>query len=432
MKKWPILLFGLILTATVLSACSGGSDEAAGNDVEIPEGATEVVMWNLFGGGDAEFMQEIVDEFNESQSDYFINNVLQDYDEYYTKLITSTAAGKGPDLAISHMHVLPELVSQGLIQELDTLGSEVGVDWSEFNENILNSTIYEDKHYAVPIDTHAHIFYVNNKLVGNAGLMNDDGTVKMEKTPEGFVEFLTTLKQELPEDKFPLAFSTAGIDSYRLWWTFYSQLGGENIVTDDLENPEYVLDVDKAIQAANYVKDLWYEHEVIPLNLADFYADFQSQNAATISTGVWATGIWETTDDLEFTAMPTPNIFDQKAAWGDSHTFVLPTSEDADPEVQKGAMKFMDFATDKGAIWAKAGHIPSKTTVVESKEYTDLPYRSDYAEVASYVNFPDQSVHTRGILDIMARNLDLVWTDETSPEEAFDLIEKEVKELIGG
>ncbi len=431
MKKKLMLLIGIIITAITLAACSGGSDDAGGK-VKVPEGATEVVMWNLFGGGDAAFMKEIVDEFNASQDEIFINNIQQEFEEYYTKLITSVSAGKGPDLAISHSNVLPELVNQGLVQELDTYGEEVGVNWDEFNPNVLDSTVFDGQHFAIPIDTHPHIFFVNNQLAGDAGLLNEDGSVKMEQTPEGFVEFLTTLKEELPKDKFPMAFSTAGVDSYRLWFSFYSQLGGENIVTDDLENPEYVLDVDKAIEAANYMHDLWYEHEVIPLNLADFYADFQSGNAATMSTGVWATGTWEATEGLEFTAIPAPNIFGKEAAFGNSHTFVIPASQDAEPEVQKAAIEFMNYATDKGVVWAEAGHIPAKTTVVESEEYAELPYRSDYAEVANYVNFPDQTVHARGIQDILIRNLDLIWTDEESPEKAFELIEQEVKALIGG
>ncbi|ASK62823.1 ABC transporter substrate-binding protein [Virgibacillus phasianinus] len=431
-KKWLTVLLGLVLASFVLAACSDDKTGGKGSDVEIPEGATEVVMWNLFGGGDAEYMQEIVDKFNESQSDIFINNIQQEYEEYYTKLLTSIASGKGPDLAISHIHVLPELVNQGLLQDLDPLAKDVDVSWDEYTPNILEATIYDDKHYAVPIDTHAQIFYYNNKLVKDAGLLKDDGTLKMEETPEGFRNFLTSLKKKLPENKYPMAFSTAGLDTYRLWWTFYTQLGGEHILTDDLENPEYALDLDKAIKAAEYLKSLYYEDKVIPLNLQDFYSEFQSQNAATISTGVWATGIWETTDDLEFTAMPVPNIFDQKGAWGNSHTFVIPYYEDADPEIQKAALEFMEFATDEGAIWAKAGHVPAKETVVNSEEFKELPYRSDYAQVAEYVNFEDRNIYSRGLRDIVMRNLDMIWTDEVSPEEAFKAIEKEVKDLIGG
>ncbi|MBM7570383.1 multiple sugar transport system substrate-binding protein [Aquibacillus albus] len=436
MKRLFVGIFGLVLTAFVLSACSGsgGSDSAAGgeNDVEIPEGATEVVMWNLFGGGDAEYMQDIVGKFNESQSEYFVNNVMQEHEEYYTKLLTSIGAGKGPDIGIAHTHVLPELVNQGLVTGLDDIASSVGVKWDEFNQNILDATIYEGVHYAVPIDTHAQIMYINNKLVGDAGLLNDDGSVKMEQTPEGYVDFFTTLKDNLPEGKIPFAFSSSGNDPYWLWWGYYTQLGGRGILTEDsLENPKYDIDLDKAVQAANFLKDLYHDKEIIPLNISDFYAEFQSENAATMTSGVWATGIWETTEGLDFTPMPIPNVFGEKGAWASSHTLVLPYYQDANQEVQKGALEFMKFVADNGAMWAQAGHIPAKDSVVESEEFQELPYRNEYAEVASYVNFVDRNIYARGVEEIVVRHLDTVWAGDATAEEAFAAIETEVKKLIG-
>ncbi|CDQ38610.1 MULTISPECIES: extracellular solute-binding protein [Virgibacillus] len=414
----------------LLTACSGLGQLVSGNSANVPDGAKEIKMWNLFAGGDAEYMQNIVDEFNASQNEFYVNNIQQEFEEYYTKLITSLGAGKGPDIAISHSHTLPELVDLGILQHLDGYAEEVGVQWDEFNTNILDQTVFDNQHYAIPIDTHPHIMYVNNDLIDQAGLLNKDGTLKMEETPEGFRAFFQTLKEKLPENNFPLAFPTVGMDGYRQWWTFYTQLGGENIVTDDLENPSYVLDTARAIEAAEYMQKFWYEDEVIPLNLADFYSDFQSGKAATIATGVWSTGVWESTEDFNFTAMPIPTIFGQKGAWGGSHTLVLPAYEDADPEVQRGAVAFMDFATDHGAKWAQAGHIPAKDTVVESKEFKEMAYREDYAQVADYVNFSDRTIYYRGINDIMIRNLDRIWTNEATAEQAFQQIEKEVKELI--
>lgn len=433
MSRWFHLLAGVVSVVFVLSACSGSFSPGAGSeeDVEIPEGATEVVMWNLFGGGDAEYMQAIVDKFNESQSDVFVNNVMQEFDEYYTKLLTSVAAGKGPDLAIAHSHVLPELVNEGLLMELDDYASKTGMDFADFNQNVLDVTVYDGKHYAVPIDTHPQIMYINNDLVRDAGLLSDDGSVEMEESPEGFVKFLTTLKEELPEDKMAFAFSSVGEDPYRIWWALYTQMGGEHLLSEDLENPDYVLDEEKAIQAANYIKDLYHEHEVIPLNLADFYSDFQSGQAAVMSTGVWATGIWEKTEDLDFTAMPFPNMYEREGAWANSHTFILPYYADADEEKQQAAVEFMNFATENGLMWAEAGHIPAKDTVVESDEFNEMPYRSEYAEVANYVNFADRTIYARGVQEIVIRNLDLIWSNKVTAEEAFATIEQEVTELIG-
>src|SRR5690606_31146506 len=112
------------------------------------------------------------------------------------------------------------------------------------------------------------------------------------------VSFLKQLKEAMPDGKMAFSFSTSGEDPYRIWWALYNQLGGKHIVDGDLDNPDYVLDTEKAIQAAQYLYDLYHTHKVIPLNLADFYSEFQTGNAAVMSTGVWATGIWESTDNL--------------------------------------------------------------------------------------------------------------------------------------
>lgn len=433
MKKWSGLIISMVMVASLLSACFGGSGSStSGSNNSSGEGeVTEILFWNLFGGGDAEFMQAIVDKFNESQSDIFVKNVQQEFDEYYTKLITSIATGKGPDIAISHMHVLPELVNQGLVTELDNIASDVGVKWDEYNQNILDATIYDGKHYAIPNDTFGEVFYINNKFVDQAGLLNEDGSVKMEQTPEGFVKFLTTINEELPNTT-PMTMGTTGGDPFRLWWSFYHQMGGKGVLTEDLENPEYEIDLEKAIEAANYVRDLFYEHELIPLNVADATSDFQSENAAAFPTGLWTTGIFEGTEGLDFSAMPLPNIYERNATFGNSHTFILPYYQDADNEKQKAAVKFMEFATDNGVMWAKAGHIPSKTHVVESEEFKELPYRSDYAEIADYIYYEDLTIYTRAVREILIRNLDTIWNGDNSVEDAFVNIENEIKELISG
>ncbi|WP_066194586.1 extracellular solute-binding protein [Gracilibacillus timonensis] len=418
----------------LLTACShswllsGGSPNQGG---ETSDGRTEVVMWNLFGGGDAEYMQDIVNAFNESQSDYYIHNIMQENAEYYTKLLTSMGAGRGPDIAIAHDYVLAEFVNQDLLFDIGELDQEDVMQWEDFNQNILQSTVFDDKHVAVPIDTHSQIMYVNNELVDGAGLLNEDGSIDMEESPQGFVDFFVTLKGELDGEQMPFALSTNGSDPFWLWWTFYTQLGGEHILSEEsIDDTSYALEEDKAIEAAELVRSLFQEHEVIPLNQADFYGNFQSGKSAVITTGVWATGIWETTDGLDFTPMPIPTLFDEEGAWGSSHTLILPAKDEVNEEVVQGAIQFLEFATDHGEMWAKAGHIPSKDTVVESEAFQSIPYRSDYAEVADYVNFLDQTIYTRGLQTVMQENLDRIWSGDISPEEAFDQIERDVEDLI--
>ncbi|MEC0167686.1 extracellular solute-binding protein [Paenibacillus graminis] len=315
----------MLSSSLVLGACGSNNNAggaANGNTGSSPapsadnstegntktEGSGEAVnlsFWTLFDGGDGDNMQKLVDEFNKSHPDIKVKNTKLVWAEYYTKLITAVGNGNGPDIGISHTSRLPDLINQGVVTGLDTVAGEAGVDWATFNQNLLDATVVDGKHYAVPIDTHPFIMYYNKKLLKEAGLLGDDGKPVLEQSADGFLAFLKTLKEKLPAKTTPFALSNSNDDPYRLWWALYSQLGGNDLVSDDLKKAE--IDKAKGIQAAEYIQKLFTEG-YIKKNDPDFYKNFQSGTAAIMMTGVWATGTWETTKGLEFGAMPIPKL----------------------------------------------------------------------------------------------------------------------------
>src|SRR6056297_3586001 len=124
-----------------------------------------VEYWNLFGGGDAEFMDEIVAEFNAVHENIEVDVTRLEWEEYYTKLKTATASGNGPDIAISHVTRVKELADEGLIVSLDQLGENVGINWTEYNSNILSGAEINGEIYGVPLDTHPLVLYYNRELL---------------------------------------------------------------------------------------------------------------------------------------------------------------------------------------------------------------------------------------------------------------------------
>ncbi|MFB5760576.1 ABC transporter substrate-binding protein [Paenibacillus medicaginis] len=429
-KKIGWLALTLLLSfSLVLSGCggSGGSSEQGGGD-SSGDGKVTLSFWTLFDGGDGENMQTLVDEFNKTHPDIVVKNTKLAWGEYYTKLVTAVGNGTGPDIGISHTSRLPDLINQGVVTELDTPATEVGVDWNTYNQNLLNAVTVDGQHYAVPIDTHPFIMYYNKKLLKDVGLLGEDGKPLFEQSADGFVTFLKTLKEKLPAKVTPFALNNTNDDPFRLWWALYSQLGGNDVISDDLKSA--AIDKEKGIQAAEYVQKLFTEG-YIKKNDPDFYKNFQSGTAAIMMTGVWATGTWEATKGFEFGAMPIPKIFDQEATWGDSHTIILPLTQDEDPAKRKAAMIFADWVAENGQVWAKAGHIPSKPSVLEKQEYKDLPYRSDYAEVASVVKFNKQSTKNWQIRDEAAfKFLNEVWTNKMTPAEALDKMEAAIQKIL--
>lgn len=426
-RRVGLLALTLLLSVSmVLSACSGNSGGA--DDDAASEGKVSLSFWTLFDGGDGANMQALVDEFNKTHPDIEVKNTKLAWGEYYTKLVTAVGNGNGPDIGISHSSRLPDLIDQGVVTELDTPAADAGVDWNSYNQNLLSAVTVDDQHYAVPIDTHAFIMFYNKKLLKGAGLLGEDGKPVLEQSADGFVSFLKTLKEKLPAKVTPFALSNNNDDPFRLWWSLYSQLGGNDVISDDLKSA--AIDKEKGIQAADYIQKL-YTEGYIKKNDPDFYKNFQSGTAAITMTGVWTTGTWESTKDFEFGAMPIPKFYDQEATWGDSHTIILPLTQDEDEAKRKAAMIFADWVADNGQVWAKAGHIPSKPSVLEKQEFKDMPYRSDYSEVASVVKFSKKSTKTAQIREEVAfKFLNEVWVNKMTPADAMNNMEAGIQKIL--
>lgn len=426
-RRVGLLALTLLLSVSMIfSACSGNSGGADGDAAS--EGKVSLSFWTLFDGGDGANMQALVDEFNKTHPDIEVKNTKLAWGEYYTKLVTAVGNGNGPDIGISHSSRLPDLIDQGVVTELDTPATDAGVDWNSYNQNLLSAVTVDDQHYAVPIDTHAFIMFYNKKLLKEAGLLGEDGKPVLEQSADGFVSFLKTLKEKLPAKATPFALSNNNDDPFRLWWSLYSQLGGNDVISDDLKSA--AIDKEKGIKAADYIQKL-YTEGYIKKNDPDFYKNFQSGTAAITMTGVWTTGTWESTKDFEFGAMPIPKFYDQEATWGDSHTIILPLTQDEDEAKRKAAMIFADWVADNGQVWAKAGHIPSKPSVLEKQEFKDMPYRSDYSEVASVVKFSKKSTKTAQIREeVVFKFLNEVWVNKMTPADAMNNMEAGIQKIL--
>ncbi|KAF4325998.1 hypothetical protein G195_000317 [Phytophthora kernoviae 00238/432] len=108
-----------------------------------------------------------------------------------------------------------------------------------------------------------------------------------------------------------------------------------------------------------------------------------------------------------------------------------PDIEDEDSAKRKAAMIFADWVADNGQVWAKAGHIPSKPSVLEKQEFKDLPYRSDYSEVASVVKFSKHSTKNAQIRDEAAfKFLNEVWMNKMTPADAMNNMETAIQKIL--
>lgn len=412
-----IVLVFLVMILALAGCSSGSSSKPTDGDV------IKLKYWVPFSGSDGEFMQNMVKKFNDSQDDIEVEFMNNNWDNYYTKLKTSLVSNSGPDVAISHISQLSGLIPTGKLEQLDELAKEAGLDWSAYGENQVNASMRDGKHYAIPIDTHALIMFYNKKYLNETGLLNDDGTIKMDQSPEGFTAMLQTLKAELPKDVSPMIVGSNNVFTFWIWYALVHQLGGTYIV-----DGEPTINTAEGKQAMELLKT-WLDDGLMPPDIGDnSYDIFKTEKAAVTFSGVWATGSFESNSSLDFAAVSFPQIFGQPATWGDSHTIVLPKQDNKDKQL--AAVKFADWLAENGEMWAKAGHVPTKKSVIESKEYKEMPYRSDYAEVMEIVKYMPDTDKLSAVNDAVLESLVKINYGQITVEEGLKEAQEKAEKLL--
>ena len=178
MKKLLSLLVALMLVLSGVSALAEAvldENGAVSNPEELVAGDNELMFWSLFSGGEGAVMEKFVADYNATNPEYTVRNVQLDWGQYYTKLTTAVAVGKGPDIGISHQAKLPELYDLGVVTALDDAIAEVGLDLTAINPTSLAAATIDGSIYAIPLDTHPNVLFYNKDLL--EGFLNEDGTL---------------------------------------------------------------------------------------------------------------------------------------------------------------------------------------------------------------------------------------------------------------
>lgn len=439
MKKLLTILLAASLSISLLAGC-GGSGKTAGttSDLYNEDGTTndpskvkldkdKLVLWSLFSGGDGDFMEKIIEEYNATNPTKKVQSVMLVWADYYTKLQTAVATNKGPDIGISHASKLSELQKQGVIQAFDDEAKEVGVDWGQYTDSMVESVTFDKKHYALPLDTHANIMYFNTDILEQAGVALTDGKLAINNVDE-FKAILDQIKASSGSSVSPLSLPQKGDDPYRVWWGTYFQMGGAPLLSEN--GKKVTFDKETGAKAADFILSL-YKDGYIKSGIQDHQKFFQGGDAGLMFGGTWATGAFEKTDKLNFGAQGFPHLFENEACWADAHTMTIPVKKSRSAADTKAAVEFINYVCTTGATtWAGSGQIPSNLETQVSEEYLAMPYRSDYKESAGTAVLPPKSDKFGPMKEEMIRCLDDVWNGKTDSKKAMDNMYQEIESKL--
>src|SRR5690349_7879300 len=215
-----------VLAAVALfgAGCSGsgsGSSNSSGNG---SSSGAKLTFWNGFTASDKQFVEQIVKNYNAKSSNK-VDMTIEPWDTIYQKLQTSLPTGQGPDMPALDPSLVPQYASSGLIQPLDDLYGNGGIDKSIVPKAFFDVASYNGHVYAAPMTVATVMLYYNKKLFKEAGIASPP------KTMDEMLQDAIKLTKNGPNGKqYGLVLADNAVPA---WWSIFAWAYGGNLVSPD-------------------------------------------------------------------------------------------------------------------------------------------------------------------------------------------------------
>ncbi|MDD2591254.1 MAG: extracellular solute-binding protein, partial [Erysipelotrichaceae bacterium] len=159
MKLLKILLSSLLLFSLV--ACSGNTDKEEESSEPV-----ELIVWNTYTEHHAEAYNQIVADFNASQSEVVVVVQPQAYQDYEAKILQAVRNGIGPDVVSAYPTAVSAYIDEDLLVDFAPyINGENGI--SDFKDNLIGN-LYgeitqwgEESIYMIPVIQTSEVLYYN-------------------------------------------------------------------------------------------------------------------------------------------------------------------------------------------------------------------------------------------------------------------------------
>lgn len=434
-KKFIGILMTTAMLTTSFTGCGTDNIASGINQTQKDDdmkGKTEVDFWYSGGKTAVKVVQDIVDDYNESQDTYFVKTVTQaDYSETYEKLQAAIAGNVAPDVALIEKDAARGLSDKNLVVDL----SEKMKKDNDFNEDDYVSTFFEqgkddnDKIFGIPAYGTTQVLYYNKKAFNKAEI--DPNNIK---TWQDLAQAASKIKNdgEYTYGWEPMWGADNLIDaSLSNGGTIFSE-DGKKVTINSKEwvevwsNFEKWIHDDKtmAIHSGGQGWEYWYKtiDDVIQ-NKAGGYTGSSGDQA-----------------DLDFSivgAIEQPSWKDGTESKPVARALMLSVLAKSSEEKQAGAYDFMKYFTNvkNQAKWSMStGYVPVNKGVLDDDDYMKYTQENPQALVP-YTQAEHGSIYpydpTNGaVKDALRIAADKVEIDGSSAKDALDEAQKTAQKAL--
>ncbi|ACJ33956.1 ABC-type glycerol-3-phosphate transport system, periplasmic component [Anoxybacillus flavithermus WK1] len=338
MKKW---IYAFML-ATTLTGCSDSNEEATSQvQEEKSSPKTEVVFWHAMSGDLEKALNEIVNDFNASQTEIEVKPVFQGtYEEALTKFNAVAGTKDSPTIMQTFEIGTKYMIESGKIEPVQTLIDQEGYDVSQWEKNIVNYYTVNGKIYSMPFNSSTPVLIYNKDAFKEAGL-------DPEKPPMTYSELKSAARLLTKDGKYGFSILNYG-------WFFEEMLavqGGLYVNEENGRKGEATavkFNEEEGLRVFQLIYDMYKEGTFynVGQNWDDMRAAFQSGKMAMYLDS--SAGVRTIVDHAPFEVgvsyLPVPDgVERQGVIIGGASLWLM---KDVDDAKKKAAWEFMKYVTN--------------------------------------------------------------------------------------
>ena len=350
--------------AAMAAGCSRDFSQVGGSMPGKYRNRLHLVAWHSFGGSTGLALQKLVDAFNSSQSDIFVETQFQgSYEDTQQKLSATIIARQIPDLTVLSEVTWRAMHLADALEPLnDYFDDELQPD--DYIEQFITEGTVRDKIWWLPFARSTPLFYYNKSVFTKAGLSGD-----APKTWDEFREWAPEIKKVKigKSNVMPLALD----GGYSAWYFQGNLWQWKARYSDQLD---ILLDSPEGIAAYTWMSDFVHKDKAAYLS-AKSSIDFgnQAAGAALMSTASLA----------QTTELAKTSKFELGTGFMPEHDqFGCPTGGSgwgilakAPTERKQAAFEFLKFLgkPENSASWTMAtGYLPIVTKAQQDPRLVSL------------------------------------------------------------
>ena len=411
MKFQKCIALGLaaVMMAALAGGCGSSGEEKGKIKLKIGGWSDETQPEAL------ETQNKLRDEFMEANPGI---NIISDTYKYDTKTFTMKAtANQLPNMYKPWFTEISQIIKQGYAADITDAMKKYGFD-TGLNKQLIDMVTGEDgKIYGVPTDAYILGMYVNKDIFKEAGLVNEDGSIKYPDSWQEVAEYSQIIKEKTGKAGYviPTTNNCGG-------WQFLNIALAHGVEFEKQREDgtwEATFDTQEARDALQFVKDLKWKYNALlddsVINQDDMYKYFGSGQVAMMLREPPFSGFsWGLSNDAlacikipqgpkgrfaqmggnlwMFSSNSTPEQIDAGFKWLEFTGFA---PELSDEQAEKYKVSCQQTIDANGVVIERDGYdVWTNPETLEKRRSIRRKYANvDYNDYKSYFEAEDVTVH---------------------------------------